>query len=167
MQPHRPDIFVSATSADLGTCRLVVKEALLTLGCYPVEQANFPPEASTVREMLRKRISACHAVVHVVGIRYGAEPTVPQPDHPRRSYTQLEYEIGQELGKPLYVFICGEGFDYDPHDPEEPERHALQQEYRRRLIATDNLYTSVGTRGELQRKVLTLQARVETLVGEL
>ena len=63
MPPHRPEIFVSATSQDLRTCRQLIKEALLTLGCVPVEQTNFPPDARTVREMLRVKIAACDAVI--------------------------------------------------------------------------------------------------------
>lgn len=48
MSARRPEIFVSATSADLRSCRQMVKEALLTLGCVPVEQTNFPPDYRTV-----------------------------------------------------------------------------------------------------------------------
>ncbi len=103
----RPEIFISAASGDLRSCRQLIKEALLTLGCVPVEQTNFPPDAATVREMLRTKISACHAVVHLAGEVYGAEPQERKPDDPRRSYTQLEYDIGRELKKPVYVFVCG------------------------------------------------------------
>ena len=45
MAVTRPEIFVSAVTKDLGTCRGVVKEALLTMGCTPVKPANFPPHA--------------------------------------------------------------------------------------------------------------------------
>jgi len=34
----------------------------------------------------------------------------------------LEYDIAQELKKPVYVFICGDGFPYDVHEPEERSR---------------------------------------------
>jgi hypothetical protein len=123
----RPEIFVSATSGDLRSCRQLIKEALLTLGCVPVEQMNFPPDASSVREMLRARIADCHAVIHLAGELYGAEPRDRAADEPRRSYTQLEYDIARELRKPVYVFVCGEGFPYDEHEPEDPQRQSLQQ----------------------------------------
>jgi tetratricopeptide (TPR) repeat protein len=167
MPPHRPEIFVSATSQDLHTCRQLIKEALLTLGCMPVEQANFPPDARTVREMLRVKITACDAVVHVAGEVYGAEPSARDPGEPRRSYTQLEYELATELGKPVYVFICGTGFPYDEHPPEDAERQALQQQHRARLQKSDHIYTPVGSRDELALRVHALQTRVETLSGEL
>ena len=167
MPPHRPEIFVSATSQDLHTCRQLIKEALLTLGCMPVEQANFPPDARTVREMLRVKITACDAVVHVAGEVYGAEPSARDPAEPRRSYTQLEYELATELGKPVYVFVCGTGFPYDEHPPEDAERQALQQQHRARLQKSDHIYTPVGSRDELALRVHALQTRVETLSGEL
>jgi hypothetical protein len=47
--------------------------------CAPVEQTNFPPDARSVREMLRARIAACQAVVHVAGVTFGAEPMEPAP----------------------------------------------------------------------------------------
>ena len=34
-------MFISATSADLGSYRQVVKDALLTLGAHPIEESNF------------------------------------------------------------------------------------------------------------------------------
>lgn len=163
----RPEIFISATSADLKTCRQGVRDALLTMGCTPVEQTTFPPDARTVREMLRARIASCRAVVHIAGEVYGSEPKSRPADEPRRSYTQLEYEIARQLGKPVYVFICGERFPYDSHEGEDEERQRLQQEHRRRLTSGDHRYESVGTRDELEKRVLALETRVEALIDQL
>lgn len=51
MSSPRPEVFISATSADLRTCRQIAKEALLTLGCVPAEQTKFPSAGSTVWEI--------------------------------------------------------------------------------------------------------------------
>jgi hypothetical protein len=40
----RKHVFISATSADLGSYRQVVKDALLTLGAHPIEERNFPTD---------------------------------------------------------------------------------------------------------------------------
>ena len=40
----RKEVFISATSADLGSYRQVVKDALLTLGAHPIEESNFPSD---------------------------------------------------------------------------------------------------------------------------
>ena len=39
-----PKVFISATSGDLRSIRQIVKEALLTINCHPVEQTNFEPD---------------------------------------------------------------------------------------------------------------------------
>ena len=164
---RRPEIFISATSADLRSCRALVKEGLLTLGCVPVEQTNFPPDYRTVRAMLRARIETCDAVVHVAGEVYGAEPSVRDPQLPRRSYTQLEYDLALELRKPLYVFLCGVDFPYDEHPAEDPEKQALQVAHRERLRASETLRTHIKSRDELAQRVRELQTKVEHLSREL
>src|SRR6266576_1107305 len=113
-------VFISATSKDLGTVRELVKQALLTMGCMPIEQTNFPPDYRSVRDMIEEKIAACEAVIHIVGIRYGAEPdpsTLPE-GAARRSYTQMEADIARQLGKKLYLFVCSEDFPYDNAPPE-------------------------------------------------
>src|SRR5437016_14550571 len=85
-------VFISATSKDLGTVRELVKQALLTMGCMPVEQGNFPPDYRSVGEMIEHKIDRCEAVIHIVGLRFGAEPnpaSLPE-GATRRSYTQME-----------------------------------------------------------------------------
>ena len=161
--PSRPEVFVSATSRDLGSCRQLVKEALLTLGCAPVEQRNFPPDAREVRAMLRSRIAACHAVVHVAGLAYGTEPSTRAPGEPRRSYTQLECEIAHELGLPTFVFVCAEGFPYDPHEQEDEDRRGLQRAHVDRLRSGDRLHEAVASPAELAARVHALQIQVERL----
>src|ERR1700692_1278089 len=92
IQPEAPArVFISATSKDLGTVRELVKQALLTMGCLPVEQNNFPPDYRSIREMIKYKIGGCEAVIHIVGLRFGVEPdpaTLPEGAS-RRSYTQL------------------------------------------------------------------------------
>lgn len=39
-----PKVFISATSDDLRSARQIVKEALLSINCFPVEQSNFHPD---------------------------------------------------------------------------------------------------------------------------
>ena len=141
--PTRPEIFISATSKDLQSCRQLVRDALLTLGCVPVTQDHFAPDARTVREMLRARIAVCDGVIHLAGECYGAEPFERDPAEPRRSYTQMEYDIARELRKPVYTFICAEDFPYDAHEPEPPELRALQDAHRAALQSRDEVYKRV------------------------
>ena len=84
--PPAAKVFISATSGDLRPVRELVKQGLLTMGCMPVEQDNFPPDYRSVKEMLEDKIAQCDAMVHIVGMRYGAEPdptTLPEAEHRR------------------------------------------------------------------------------------
>lgn len=151
--PHIP-IFVSATSRDLRSYRAAVADLLRKRGFYPVEQdTTFTPDYRTIREMLRAKIEGCVAVVHIAGLYYGAEPTSRPDGEPRRSYTQLEYEIAVELGRPVYKFVATEGCAFDPHDPEPEDFQHLQREHRGRLQSGDVPWWTFGTREELIRLI--------------
>ncbi len=68
------EVFISATTTDLGSYRGEVKNALLTLGIFPIEQSNFALARGPLTEMLRGLIGRCDAVIHLAGFYYGAEP---------------------------------------------------------------------------------------------
>ena len=101
-----PQVFISATSRDLGSFRAAVSDVLMELGAHPVIQEDFGPDHRSVAELLREKIRPCAAVICLVGRSYGHEPLRRDADQPRRSYTQLEYEIAVELGKPVFVFVA-------------------------------------------------------------
>jgi len=168
MQGRRPEVFISATSTDLSTVRDLAKRALLRLGCFPIEQGEFPPDYRAVEEMLRAKIAACDAVVHVVGRCYGAEPAVATlpAGTARRSFTQLEAHLAKELGRPLYVFVCGEGFPFDDGPAESEDKRRLQDAYRREVLGASTIYEPIATREEFERRVGLLQTRLDALQRE-
>jgi hypothetical protein len=59
----RKEVFISATSADLGSYRRIAKEALLTLGAHPVEEENFPTDYRELQALLARRLDPCDALV--------------------------------------------------------------------------------------------------------
>ncbi len=144
-------------------------EALITLGCLPVEQRHFPPDARTVTEMLREKIAGCVAVVHLVGHRFGAEPSARSQAQRRRSYTQLEYDIAIELGKPVYVFILESSYPVDSSrtPPEPVELQELQLQHRTALLGGEVVYTVLRSPEELRNRLRELQVHVEQLEREL
>jgi len=162
-------VFISATSKDLGTVRELVEEALLTMDCMPIEQTNFPPDYRSVREMIEEKVAGCEAVIHVVGIRYGAEPdpSTLSEGAARRSYTQMEADIARKLEKKLYLFVCPEDFPYDQATAESEELQALQRAYRAEIAKGEILRTEVKDREELGRKVRELQFELEKLKSEI
>ena len=168
MPPNK--VFISATSTDLGRMRQLVKDALLSIDCYPVEQTHFAPDWREVEQMLRARIADCQALIHIVGLRYGAEPnptTLPEGAQ-RRSYTQMEYHIGLELQRKrgdkrfrVYTFVCPEDFPYAAaHDAETDEQQALQLNHRATIQACSALYESPPDPSALEKRVLALREEV-------
>jgi len=169
-------VFISATSGDLRSIRLTVKEALLTIGCHPVEQTNFAPDFRTVDAMLEEKIGECQAMIHIAGMCYGAEPapaTLP-PKTERRSYTQMEYEMGRRLQAKrgdkrfrVYTFVCPENFPYDEEPgSESEEKRALQLAHRGRLLTDTHLHEGPKTHEEVKHRTLSLQEQVRLMQVE-
>lgn len=123
-------VFISAVSRELGTVRKLVKKALEDGGYHAVEQDTFPLDYRALIDKLRLQIQSCDAVIHIAGHCYGAEPPERPTESPRRSYTQLEYDLARELEKPVYVFVTGEGFPADDHPVEDEKRVRLQEAHR-------------------------------------
>lgn len=168
MMVPTPRIFISAASADLRSTRAVVAEALRKLECLPKVQEDFPLDHGAVREMLRRTILGCDAVIHIAGGRHGAEPRAREAGGWRRSYTQMEMDMALELRKPLYLFLCEEGYPYDPPragDPEEEgeEVQVLQRRHREAIARADALRCRVRSVEEIEKQVLTLRPEVEVL----
>jgi tetratricopeptide (TPR) repeat protein len=160
-------VFISAVTRELCSVRKLVKKGLEDNDYHAVEQDNFPPDYRDLIDKLRERIDSCDAVVHIAGHCYGAEPPERPADAPRRSYTQLEYEIAVELGKPVYVFLTGADFPADPHQPDAPELQELQAGHRLRLISTGQDFNPAASIQELDQKIRSLQLKVERLTDEI
>jgi hypothetical protein len=159
--------FISAVTRELGSVRKLVKKALEDNDFHAVEQDNFPPDYRDLKAKLRERINSCDAVVHIAGHCYGAEPPDRPAEAPRRSYTQLEYDMAVELGKPVYVFLTGADFPADPHEPEAPELQELQAAHRQRLSSTGQDYNPAASIPELDQKIRSLQLKVQRLTDEI
>ncbi len=163
-------VFLSATSADLGAVREAAKHALLTLGYFPVEQAHFGPAPETLLELLRRKIEQSDAVLHIAGECSGAEPLLDAGEAAsadelsiRRSFTQWEYHFARELKKPLYVFVCGEDFPYQPHEPESDVRQQMQRAHRARVRADGHKYETLADFTALENRLREIQFHVSRL----
>src|SRR6478609_8313951 len=102
------EVLISGTTRDLDSYRRKIKEALLTLKIFPIEESNFELTYGALVAMLRDRIGRCDVVIHLAGFYFGAEPPQRTPGQRRRSHTQIEYDIARELKKTLYVFLAAE-----------------------------------------------------------
>src|SRR5262245_16850700 len=159
----RKDVFISATSGDLGSYREVAKQALLDIGAHPVEQENFPTTHRELQQMLARLLDPCDAVLHIVGFRYGAEPR-PEPGQPRRSHTQWEYHRALDARKPLYVFLASKDCPFDPSEPEDEERQGMQREHRIRFQEAPTIYYEFSSKGQLRDRIHRCE-ELRALVG--
>src|ERR1700761_828116 len=100
------EVFISGTTRDLAGYRREVKDALLSLQIFPIEESSFTLAYGRLTEMLRALIGRCDVVIHIAGFYYGAEPLQRPVGEPRRSYTQIEYDVARQLGKPIYLFLA-------------------------------------------------------------
>src|SRR4029434_3025351 len=83
---ERPNVFISATTADLGSYRLAVRDTLLDQSVHPILQDHLEPDYQTLLDILRREINACDAVICLVGYVYGQEPKNRPAGAPRRSH---------------------------------------------------------------------------------
>ncbi len=130
-----PSVFVSATSRDMKSYRAVVAEWARSRGYVVVVQDEFPVHSDygTIVQMLRDKLAPCDAVVHLAGLFYGFEPTNRPDGEQRRSYTQLEYELGKELRRQVFRFIAREDYPLDQPILQSDEHAELQRKHRQRL----------------------------------
>ena len=120
----RPTIFLSGASNELGSFRDAVENEIQMKGCFAENQPSFPPDYDTVEEMLRRKLHEADAVIHIVGFRLGGDPKLRPANVPRRSYTQMEFDIAREKQKPVYIFLSKDANVRDVPKPEEKPEDA-------------------------------------------
>ena len=165
-----PRVFVSAASSDLRTARTVVNAALTRIECLPIEQSVFGTEYGAIRDLLARQIASCQAVIHCVGRDYGDEPqphTLPA-GQPRRSWTQIEYDLARQQHKKLYLLVCDETFPFDqPAPPEADDQRGLQQAHRAAVLADTRLWHRVQDSADLRQQVENLKVPLDEVRAEL
>ena len=165
-----PRVFVSAVSSDLRSARKVVNDALTRIECLPIEESVFGTEYGPIREMIARKIESCQAVIHLVGRDYGGEPdsrTLPA-GQPRRSWTQIEYDLAKEQKRKLYLLVCDDAFPFDSTAvPDPADKSALQLAHRQAVLADQHLWHTVRTLDELQRQIENLKVPLDVVRAEL
>ncbi|QDU18942.1 DUF4062 domain-containing protein [Urbifossiella limnaea] len=150
-------VFVSGTSADLGSYRAEVVRVLLQRGCHPVEQDHFALTSQTILEKLEAKVAACDAVVCLVGIAYGAEPSPPPSGQPRRSFTQWEYHFARAHRKPVYILLAAANTEFDERPKESQGARDLQRRHRAELERLNQDTATFSDRAELAQHVALLE----------
>lgn len=145
-------VFVSSTSLGLDLSRARVENLLLKRGIEPVSQTTWDIDDTMLLEQIKAKIKACDEVLCLVGRWYGTAAPVAGPYPVPPSYTQLEYHLAVQFGKPVHLFITTDAF---PGPETEPgAAPALQAEFRKSLETTGRLRTKFSSIEELLWGVL-------------
>lgn len=159
----KPRVFISAVSSELHSARQLVANILQYLGYEPIWQDILGTEQGDLTDVLRRRIGECHAVIQIVGFRYGAEPPSPHDKYGRVSYTQFEALYAHDKGKPVWTILCDEDFPFDTTPEEAPDKRELQNSYRQRVTSSSTLYHPIGTLEGLEATLLKLRNDLKKL----
>ena len=148
----RPTIFLSSVSSEFASFRDAAEIEIQKKGCFPLNEPSFGVDYREIEDLLRRHLSEADAMIHIVGFRYGSEPKGRPADKPRRSYTQMEYDIARELNIPVYVFLSADANVRDPYpgeQPEDAEAIQLQLSYRQFLQSSNNIRYSFNSKNHL------------------
>lgn len=157
----RPTVFISGVSREFAGFRDAVENEVEMKGCFAENQPGFPPDYRAVEAMLTDKIKDCDIVICVVGFCFGAEPNQRPAGAPRRSYTQMEWDIANRLGKPVYRFLSATPDVRDRMTDEDirgaakddDEAKALQLGHRKAVTGGNGLYYTFKDKAELCKLV--------------
>lgn len=119
--PPRFQVFLSSTFRDLRDERQAALEAILELGHFPAGMEAFPAADATPWELIKTIIAESDYYILIVGGKYGSTG----PDG--ISYTEMEFNLAEELNKPILAFVHGEP------DQIPAGKFELESEARKRL----------------------------------
>jgi uncharacterized protein DUF4062 len=126
------------------------ESAVSRVGGAIVEMAYFAARDEKPAHVCREAIAASDVFVLIAGFRYGS----PVRDQPELSYTELEFEMAEEVGLPRLIFIVGENAEGPSALFRDSEFGQRQEAFRAKLVNSGIITTTVTNPGELEVALL-------------
>jgi hypothetical protein len=142
-------IFISSTFRDLRAERESAQEALRRSGLVPWGMELFVSEPSKPLKVCLEEVQLSDAVVLIIGFKAGSLI----PETPELTYTGAEFELAQQLGRPVFAFFKTEGGA--PLNRETaPELHQALEDFKKAVQAADITPAYFGSPERLQIELL-------------
>ena len=155
-------VFIIATGPDVRTVREMIKRQLVQEGFEIVELLRFGEHAKSSDERQESAIAECDAVLNLIGHCFGPKPAQFDLKQRRRSYGEIEQELAQRLGKPIFTLVCAPQYFFDQHEPEAGSLQRFHQERRDRIVKGGIPHIVVKMRKELLAKVADFENAVRS-----
>lgn len=171
MAKNEFQVFVSAVSSELKSCREEVARVLTRRKIKVRIQEYFQPGPATLIETLNHELGDCDAAIFLIGDRAGFfpnnEPTKiddapayndfrEKTGQSRASYTQWEFMLAKQKLRNVYVFMTAPGFVPDGPDTAPNPNPDSQRAYRKWIEKSDKHWSPLTSREKLVEDVLVL-----------
>ncbi len=159
----RPVIFISAVSKELRSARGLAARLVHSLGYDPKDQDMARTEHGQLKDVLQRWIDQSAGVIQLVGKCYGAEPSAPDAEFGRVSYTQFEARYALSQGKPVWYFFVGYDYPADAYETEPEALRALQSAYADSIRLEGDLRHRFTNDAELENAIHRIDDHLDEL----
>jgi tetratricopeptide (TPR) repeat protein len=122
-------VFLSSTGRDLTAHRESAFKAIQGMGHHCVRMEDFHGPNLKIEDFDDQRVAECDLFVIVIGHLHGT-----CPDGSDKSYTELEYDKAQKLGKTCYLFVAPEDFLFPANLIESDAKRERQRIFRQTAL---------------------------------
>lgn len=133
-----PGVMVSSTFTDLKDHREALTKAIngQELKALGMENDSAKPAGDVIDSSLQM-VQDSAAYIGIISHKYGQVPECPYRNPDKLSLTQLEFNEARRLGRPILIFIMGDGHDVKAadveKDPENTKKLGVFREDAKRL----------------------------------
>lgn len=120
-------IFVSSTSEDLKPFRMVARDIIIKMGCYPIMMEDFGAIPDSTVPACREKLASCQVVLLIQAFRRGWVPTLDQGGNGTDSVTALELVYARDLSLPILAMLANKTWPGNQWEMDEAGRNWVDE----------------------------------------